>query len=235
MTNKEILKYIDHTLLTPNCTSEDIFKLAEEAARYEMAAICIPPRYVSEVFMKLPFVNICTVVGFPLGYSSTDVKRFETRTAIDDGASEIDMVVNLIDVKDGNFDKITEEIKAVKAVCRDKILKVIIETCYLTKEEKIELCKCVVDGGADYIKTSTGFGESGASLDDILLFQTHLGDKVKIKASGGIKTRQDIERYINLGASRIGTSSVIKALTAVQTVESDEEKKEEESTGDEQK
>lgn len=212
MTNAEIFKYIDHTLLTPTCTTEEVFKLADECAKYNIAAICIPPSHVLDVFIKYPFLNICTVIGFPLGYSSLNVKEQETEIALQNGASEIDMVVNLSDVKDGNFDKVTEEIRAIKAICKDKVLKVIVETCYLTEDEKIALCKCVTEAGADFIKTSTGFGTGGATEEDIILFKNNIGENVKIKASGGIRDKESIEKYINLGVTRIGTSSAIKAL-----------------------
>ena len=188
MTNKEMLTYVDHTLLKPTATWNQIKTLCEEAIKYHTASVCIPCSFISRAHEAFPELNLCTVVGFPLGYSTTASKLFETREALHNGASEIDMVVNLGDVKEGNFDKVTQEIRELKKACGDKILKVIIETCYLTEEEKIELCHCVTDGGADFIKTSTGFGSAGATFDDIKLFREHIGPGVKIKAAGGIRT-----------------------------------------------
>ena len=180
MTNKEMLTYVDHTLLKPTATWNQIKTLCEEAMKYHTASVCIPCSFISRAHEAFPELNLCTVVGFPLGYSTTASKLFETREALHNGASEIDMVVNLGDVKEGNFDKVTQEIRELKKACGDKILKVIIETCYLTEEEKIELCHCVTDGGADFIKTSTGFGSAGATFDDIKLFREHIGPGVKI-------------------------------------------------------
>ena len=158
-------------------------------------------------------LNICTVIGFPLGYNTSAVKVFETEQAIKDGADEVDMVVNLGDVKNGHFDRVTAEISALKKAAGSKVLKVIIETCYLTDDEKTKLCRCVTDGGADYIKTSTGFGTAGAKIEDIRLFKEHIGKNVKIKAAGGVKTRADLEMFLNEGCDRIGTSSAVKILT----------------------
>lgn len=212
MTNKEMLTYVDHTLLKPTATWDQIKTLCEEAMKYHTASVCIPCSFISRAHEAFPELNLCTVVGFPLGYSTTASKLFETREALHNGASEIDMVVNLGDVKEGNFDKVTEEIRELKKACGDKILKVIIETCYLTEEEKIELCHCVTDGGADFIKTSTGFGSAGATFDDIKLFREHIGPGVKIKAAGGIRTYEDIVTYIELGCDRLGCSAAIKVL-----------------------
>lgn len=212
MTNKEMLTYVDHTLLKPTATWKQIKTLCEEAMKYHTASVCIPCSFISRAHEAFPELNLCTVVGFPLGYSTTASKLFETREALHNGASEIDMVVNLGDVKEGNFDKVTEEIRELKKACGDKILKVIIETCYLTEEEKIELCHCVTDGGADFIKTSTGFGSAGATFDDIKLFKEHIGPGVKIKAAGGIRTYEDIVTYIELGCDRLGCSAAIKVL-----------------------
>lgn len=212
MTNKEMLTYVDHTLLKPTATWNQIKTLCEEAMKYHTASVCIPCSFISRAHEAFPELNLCTVVGFPLGYSTTASKLFETREALHNGASEIDMVVNLGDVKEGNFDKVTEEIRELKKACGDKILKVIIETCYLTEEEKIELCHCVTDGGADFIKTSTGFGSAGATFDDIKLFRKHIGPGVKIKAAGGIRTYEDIVTYIELGCDRLGCSAAIKVL-----------------------
>ena len=212
MTNKEMLTYVDHTLLKPTATWNQIKTLCEEAIKYHTASVCIPCSFISRAHEAFPELNLCTVVGFPLGYSTTASKLFETREALHNGASEIDMVVNLGDVKEGNFDKVTQEIRELKKACGDKILKVIIETCYLTEEEKIELCHCVTDGGADFIKTSTGFGSAGATFDDIKLFRQHIGPGVKIKAAGGIRTYEDIVTYIELGCDRLGCSAAIKVL-----------------------
>lgn len=212
MTNEEMLTYVDHTLLKPTATWKQIKTLCEEAMKYHTASVCIPCSFISRAHEAFPELNLCTVVGFPLGYSTTASKLFETREALHNGASEIDMVVNLGDVKEGNFDKVTQEIRELKKACGDKILKVIIETCYLTEEEKIELCHCVTDGGADFIKTSTGFGSAGATFDDIKLFKEHIGPGVKIKAAGGIRTYEDIVTYIELGCDRLGCSAAIKVL-----------------------
>ena len=212
MTNEEMLTYVDHTLLKPTATWNQIKTLCEEALKYHTASVCIPCSFISRAHEAFPELNLCTVVGFPLGYSTTASKLFETREALHNGASEIDMVVNLGDVKEGNFDKVTQEIRELKKACGDKILKVIIETCYLTEEEKIELCHCVTDGGADFIKTSTGFGSAGATFDDIKLFRKHIGPGVKIKAAGGIRTYEDIVTYIELGCDRLGCSAAIKVL-----------------------
>ena len=212
MTNEEMLTYVDHTLLKPTATWNQIKTLCEEAMKYHTASVCIPCSFISRAHEAFPELNLCTVVGFPLGYSTTASKLFETREALHNGASEIDMVVNLGDVKEGNFDKVTQEIRELKKACGDKILKVIIETCYLTEEEKIELCHCVTDGGADFIKSSTGFGSAGATFDDIKLFKEHIGPGVKIKAAGGIRTYEDIVTYIELGCDRLGCSAAIKVL-----------------------
>ena len=212
MTNAEMLTYVDHTLLKPTATWNQIKTLCEEAMKYHTASVCIPCSFISRAHEAFPELNLRTVVGFPLGYSTTASKLFETREALHNGASEIDMVVNLGDVKEGNFDKVTQEIRELKKACGDKILKVIIETCYLTEEEKIELCHCVTDGGADFIKTSTGFGSAGATFDDIKLFREHIGPGVKIKAAGGIRTYEDIVTYIELGCDRLGCSAAIKVL-----------------------
>ena len=212
MTNEKMLTYVDHTLLKPTATWNQIKTLCEEAMKYHTASVCIPCSFISRAHETFPELNLCTVVGFPLGYSTTASKLFETREALHNGASEIDMVVNLGDVKEGNFDKVTQEIRELKKACGDKILKVIIETCYLTEEEKIELCHCVTDGGADFIKTSTGFGSAGATFDDIKLFKEHIGPGVKIKAAGGIRTYEDIVTYIELGCDRLGCSAAIKVL-----------------------
>lgn len=213
MTNQEILQHIDHTLLKATATWEEIQKLCEEAITYQTASVCIPPSYVKRVANAYgERLTICTVIGFPLGYQTSAVKVFEAKEAVAEGAAEIDMVIDLGEVKNGNFDFVTEEIRAVKAAIGDHILKVIIETCYLTEEEKKALCHCVTKGGADYIKTSTGFGTAGAKIEDIYLFAEHIGEKVHMKAAGGVKTREDLELFLNAGCKRIGTSSALKLL-----------------------
>jgi deoxyribose-phosphate aldolase len=213
MTNEEILSKIDHTLLKATASWEEIRALCDEALKYKTASVCVPPCYVKPVYDAYgENLNICTVIGFPLGYSDSSVKVLEAEQAISDGASEIDMVINISDVKNAYYDKVLDEIKALRIVCADKILKVIIETCYLTEEEKVRLCIIVTEAGADYIKTSTGFGTAGATLADVELFKKHIGAKVKIKAAGGVKTREDLEAFINAGAARIGTSSAVKLL-----------------------
>ena len=217
MNTTEILKHVDHTLLKPVATWEDIQKICDEAIEYKTASVCIPACYISRIHEKYKDLNICTVVGFPLGYSTTEAKIAETEKALQDGANEIDMVINITDVKNKLYDKVTEEIKALKEVCKDKILKVIIETCYLTEEEKIAMCKCVTDAGADYIKTSTGFGTGGATLEDVKLFKKHIGPNVKIKAAGGVSTIEDLEMFINEGCDRIGTSRAVGLLKGEKT------------------
>lgn len=213
MTNSEILSRIDHTQLKAVAKWEDIEKLCREAVEYKTASVCIPPSYISRVRKAFPDLNICTVIGFPLGYSTTAAKITEAETAIADGADEIDTVINIGDAKNGDFEKITKEISAIKSVIGDRILKVIIETCYLDEEEKINLCECVTIGGADYIKTSTGFGTGWAVLSDIELFKKHIGGNIKIKAAGGVRTRDDLEAFINAGCDRIGTSGAVAILT----------------------
>ena len=213
MDKKEILKHIDHTLLKAVATWEDIKVLCDEAIEYGTASVCVPACYISRIHETYgDKINICTVVGFPLGYSVTEAKVLETRKAIEDGANEIDMVINISDVKNGDLEKVTKEIAALKEACGDKILKVIIETCYLTEEEKIAMCKAVTEAGADYIKTSTGFGTAGATIEDIRLFKKHIGPNVKMKAAGGVKTVADLEMFINEGCDRIGTSSAVNML-----------------------
>ncbi len=213
MNTAEILKHIDHTLLKPTATWEDIQKICDESIEFNTASICIPACYISRINKKYgDKVNICTVVGFPLGYSTTEAKVLEAKQAIENGANEIDMVINISDVKNGDYDKVTAEIKAIKEAVGNKILKVIIETCYLTEEEKIAMCKSVTDAGADYIKTSTGFGTGGATIEDIKLFKQHIGPNVKMKAAGGVKTVADLEMFIEEGCERIGTSSAIKLI-----------------------
>ena len=207
MTNKEIAHYIDHTLLKPVCTWNQIKELCEEAIRYETASVCIPPCYIKRV--KDTFgdkIVIATVIGFPLGYMTTKAKEEETKLALLDGADEIDMVINITDVKNGDYKKVEDEIALLKKATGSKILKVIVETCYLTDNEKIAMCHAVTNAGANYIKTSTGFGSAGATLEDIALFKKNIGDNVKIQAAGGIRTAKDMQAYIDAGCSRIGTS-----------------------------
>ena len=214
MDNRKILSYIDHTQLSAVSSWDDIKRLCSEAIENSTASVCIPPSYIARVRSEFgESLKICTVIGFPLGYSTTSVKVYEAEEAIIDGADEIDMVINLGEVKNGNFTAVTEEIRALKEVAGDKILKVIIETCFLTEAEKIKLCECVTEAEADFIKTSTGFGTAGAKIEDIRLFRKHIGEDVKIKAAGGIKTKADLEMFINEGCSRIGTSSAVSILT----------------------
>ena len=213
MTDLEIFSRVDHTLLKPVASWPEIEKLCTEAVHFKTASVCVPPVYVKPIRVAYGTLNICTVIGFPLGYSVQEAKIREAEAALADGAGELDMVINLSDVKNGAFDKIENEITSLKKCAGEKILKVIIETCYLTREEKIQLCEIVARSGADYIKTSTGFGTAGATLDDVLLFKEHIGGSVKIKAAGGIKTRQDLEVFINAGCDRIGTSSAVVLLT----------------------
>ncbi|MBO4749173.1 MAG: deoxyribose-phosphate aldolase [Lachnospiraceae bacterium] len=213
MTAKEMLKHVDHTQLKAFATWEDIQKLCEEAIEFQTASVCIPPAYVKRVHDTYgEKINICTVVGFPLGYSVTAAKVAEVRQAIAEGCNEIDMVINVSDVKNGAYDKVEQEIRALKAACGEHILKVIIETCYLTTEEKIAMCKAVTNVGADYIKTSTGFGTGGATTADVKLFKEHIGPNVKIKAAGGVSTVADLEAFLALGCDRIGTSRAVGLL-----------------------
>ena len=220
MTEKEIMRHVDHTQLKAFATWEDIKKLCDEAVEYQTASVCIPPCYIQRV--KEAYgeqINICTVVGFPLGYSVTEAKIAETKKALEDGASEIDMVINISAVKNGDYAAVEKEIAALKEVVGDKILKVIIETCYLTEEEKIAMCKAVTAAGADYIKTSTGFGTAGATISDIRLFKENIGEHVKMKAAGGVKTVEDLEAFLQEGCDRIGTSSAVKLIQGHKTNE----------------
>ena len=210
-----ILSHIDHTLLKPFATNEEIKKLCEEAIEYKMASVCVPSNYISRI--KQWFndkINVCTVIGFPLGYSILESKQIETKKAIEDGANEIDMVINITDVKNKHFDKVEEEIKTIKNICENKILKVIIETCFLTDDEKKMMCEIITKANADYIKTSTGFGTAGAVKEDIILFKKYIGVNVKIKAAGGIKTKESMIEYLTLGVDRIGTSSALNILNS---------------------
>ena len=216
MTKNEIMKYVDHTLLLQGATWDDIKAICDDGLKYGTASVCIPPSYVKEAAEYLGGrLAVCTVIGFPNGYNTTKVKCAETADAIENGADEIDMVINIGDLKGGRYDRILEEIKAIKAVCGDKILKVIIETCLLTDEEKIRMCKIVTEAGADFIKTSTGFSTAGATPADIKLFAENVGEGVKIKAAGGIKSFEDAENFIALGATRLGTSRLVTLLKGV--------------------
>jgi deoxyribose-phosphate aldolase len=207
---RTILSRIDHTMLNPTAALMDIERHCNEALQYKTAAAYIPPCYVLRV--KQVFgdaLNVGTTIGFPLGFVPSGIKVEETMLAMSDGADEIDMVINICDVKNGAYDNVMAEIKAVRGCSHGKILKVIVETCYLTEQEKIELCRIVTDTGVDYIKTSTGLGPAGAALEDIELFRKHIGPDVKIKAAGGIRTLSDIEAYINAGCDRIGSSTAV--------------------------
>ena len=207
----EILNKCDHTLLTQTATWEEIKAICDDGMKYNTASVCIPASYVKQakeyVGEKLA---ICTVIGFPNGYATTAAKCFMASDAVDNGADEVDMVINIGWAKEGKWDEITAEIAAIKTACKGKLLKVIIETCLLTDEEKIVLCKCVTDAKADYIKTSTGFSTAGATFADVALFAKHIGPDVKIKAAGGISSLEDAEKFIELGASRLGTSRIVK-------------------------
>lgn len=199
--------HVDHTQLKAFATWEDIVRLCDEAIEFQTASVCVPPSYVRRIHDTYQDkVNICTVVGFPLGYSTTEAKAAEVRQALADGCSEIDMVVNIGDVKGGLFEKVEEEIRTIKRECGSHILKVIVETCYLTEEEKIAMCRAVTNAGADFIKTSTGFGTGGAAREDVELFKRYIGPDVKIKAAGGVSTAEELEMFLELGCERVGTS-----------------------------
>lgn len=212
MTDQEIFAHVDHTRLAAVSTWEEIEKLCEEAIRYGTASVCIPPFYLEQAAARYPSLRLCTVIGFPLGYSTTETKAFEAADAVKKGAEEIDMVINLCAVKNGDYDTVKRDIAAVKNACAGKTLKVIVETCYLTEAEKIRLCEIVTEVGADYIKTSTGFGTDGATIEDIALFRAHIGKNVKIKAAGGIRGQRQMEYYLTHGCDRIGTSGAVRAL-----------------------
>lgn len=210
---KEILKHVDHTLLLQGATWEEIKQICDDAMKYQTASVCIAPSYVKQAAEYMgDKMAVCTVIGFPNGYMTTKAKEFETKDALENGASEIDMVINIGWLKDKKYDLIENEIRALKAVCKDKILKVIIETCFLTDEEKIKMCEIVTNAGADYIKTSTGFGGAGATFEDIKLFSEHIGPNVKMKAAGGISSIEDAEKFLGLGVDRLGTSRIIKIV-----------------------
>lgn len=210
---ENILCKVDHTLLTQTATWEEIKKICDDAVRYQTASVCIPPSFVRQAKEYVgDKMQVCTVIGFPNGYNTTACKVFETKDALENGADEIDMVINIGWLKAKKYDDVRAEIAALKQACGTKILKVIIETCYLTEEEKIKMCQLVTEAGADFIKTSTGFGTAGATPEDIRLFAKHVGENVKIKAAGGISTLDDAEQFIELGAERLGTSRVIKLV-----------------------
>jgi deoxyribose-phosphate aldolase len=210
---KEILSKCDHTLLSQTATEAQIKALCDDGIKYGTASVCIPSCYVKEAKKYVgDRLKICTVIGFPNGYSTPASKCFEASNAVENGADEVDMVINVGKVKEGDYDYVLKEIKAVKAACKGRILKVIIETCLLTTEEKIKMCKVVSESGADYIKTSTGFSTAGATFDDIKLFAENVSPRVKIKAAGGISSLEDAEKFIQLGASRLGTSRVVKIV-----------------------
>lgn len=213
MTNSEILSHIDHTLLKPFATWTDIQEICKDAIEYQTASVCIPAAFIERI--KETYgqqLNICTVIGFPLGYSTTETKVFEAKDAIAKGAKEIDMVINIGQLKDGNDDYVQDEIAQIKEAVGDNVLKVIVETCFLTEDEKVWVCKLVTKAGADYIKTSTGFGTGGATMADILLFKENIGPNVKMKAAGGVKSVDDLIAFIEAGCDRIGTSSAVKIL-----------------------
>lgn len=212
MTKKEMLSHVDHTQLKPISTWEDIKKLCEEAVENQTACVCVPPSYIKRIKGTYKDLNICTVVGFPLGYAVLESKVAETKVALADGASEIDMVINIGDLKNKDYDKVENEIRTLKDIVGNKVLKVIIETCYLTEDEKIKMCELVTTAGADFIKTSTGFGTAGATMEDILLFKKHIGPNVKMKAAGGVSSVEDLEAFINAGCERIGTSRAVGLL-----------------------
>ena len=212
---REILGLCDHTLLLQTATWEEIKALLDDAITYKTASVCIPPCYVKQAAdYAAGRMAICTVIGFPNGNCTTACKVFETRDAIENGADEIDMVINVGQLRAGNEDYVLNEIKEIKAACGDRILKVIIETCLLTREEKITMCRLVTEAGADFIKTSTGFSTAGATFEDVALFAEHVGEGVKIKAAGGISSIEDAEKFISLGASRLGTSRIVKIVKA---------------------
>ena len=209
----EILAHVDHTLLSQAATWDEIRQICDDGIAYHTASVCIPPSYVKQA---ADYVNgktaVCTVIGFPSGYMTTAVKEFETKDAIANGADEIDMVINIGWLKDRKYDLIESEIRLLKAVCEDRILKVIIETCLLTEEEKVKMCQIVTEAGADYIKTSTGLSSGGATFEDIKLFDENVGPDVKIKAAGGISSLEDAEKFLSLGADRLGTSRIVKLV-----------------------
>ncbi len=214
---KNILSKCDHTLLAQTSTWEQIKKICDDGMKYSTASVCIPPSFVKRAKEYVgDKLAICTVIGFPNGYCTTATKVFETADAVKNGADEIDMVINIGDLKDGKDDEVREEIRQIKAACGGKLLKVIIETCLLTEDEKIRMCKLVTEAGADYIKTSTGFSTAGATLDDVKLMYANVGEGVLVKAAGGISNLDDAQAFIDAGASRLGTSRVVKAVQGIE-------------------
>ena len=214
---KNIISMVDHTLLKQDATWNEIKVVCDDAIKFGTASVCIPPSYVKKAKEYVgDKLAICTVIGFPNGYNTTATKVFETKDAIAKGADEIDMVINVGNLKDGLHDEIRDEIKAIKEACGEHILKVIIETCLLTEEEKLVMCKLVTEAGADYIKTSTGFSKAGATFEDVALMKTNVGKNVLVKAAGGISGIEDAEKFIELGASRLGTSRVVKAVQGLE-------------------
>ena len=217
MTKQELLRYADHTLLAPTATEEEIKVICDDAMKYETASVCIPPSYVKRAKEYVgDKLAICTVIGFPNGYMTTATKVFETRDAIENGADEIDMVINIGELRAGNTDFVRDEIATIKRACGDKVLKVIIETCLLTEEEKRTMCRLVTEAGADFIKTSTGFSTAGATREDVKLMRENVGEGVCVKAAGGIGDLADAEEFLMLGADRLGTSRVVKAVKAME-------------------
>ncbi len=213
MEKSEILSHVDHTLLSVTATWADIKRICDEGIKYKTASVCIPASYVKKaVEYAAGRVKLCTVIGFPNGYDTTEAKAFMAKDAVENGADEVDMVINLGWVKDGRYDELTNEIKRVKAACHGRTLKVIIECCKLTDEEKVRLCHIVSDSGADYIKTSTGFGGGGATGHDVALMAANCAPHLKIKAAGGIRSFEDAERFLSLGADRLGTSALVGLL-----------------------
>lgn len=207
MTNKELLSHIDHTLLKPTATWAEVEQLCKEALEHGCASVCIPPCYVKKAKESFPELKVGTVIGFPFGYQSQAAKSAEAWDARQNGADELDLVINQCDVKNGDLGEVVAEIGAIRQLAPDRVLKVIVETCNLSKEEKIAVCYCVARGGADYIKTSTGYGSAGAELEDVKLFKELMGERLKIKASGGIRSKEQMEAFLEAGCDRIGTSS----------------------------
>ena len=221
MKREEILSHCDHTLLAPTATWEEIRAICDDGIAFGTASVCIPPCYVKKAKEYVGNnLAICTVIGFPNGYNTTATKLFETKEALVNGADEIDMVINIGALKDGCYDEIREEIRTLKEACGKKILKVIIETCLLTDEEKIKMCHIVTEAGADYIKTSTGFSKGGATPEDVALMSANVGKKIRIKAAGGISDFSDAEEFLRLGADRLGTSRLVKAMKQIDDKES---------------
>ena len=209
----EILSTVDHTMLAQTSTWEQILTLCEEALEYKVASVCIPPSYVKRASEYLSGrLSVCTVIGFPNGYNTTAVKVFEAKEAIANGATEIDMVINIGDVRQGHYDEVRAELKTMRAACSGVILKVIVETCLLTEEEKIQMCRLVTEEHADFIKTSTGFSTGGATLEDVKLFKNNIGPDIRVKAAGGISTLEDAKAFLAAGASRLGTSRIIRLV-----------------------